>query len=507
MKRLYISLLAGTLISSCAAPMQVQKPYYPPYAPINNIQTSVGERVESIQNNNTTPNTTNNVAKTPQVNSKQQTLKPANVVQSPKPVNKQINTNAPKYAGNILIGIKSEFGESDAKNLIAKYNINFDGFINSINIAIANVNNKYSLEEIVEKLSQETIVSFVESDKQGTLPPDKETTFETKDSFSVFGISSLGPFNDKYFDQQYALSAIHAPSAWQISMGSPSVKVAVIDTGVDIGHQDLKYNIHPGYDAFSKKQGKKSGDVSALNYIISAYKHGTHVAGIIAAQVNNGKGIIGVAPNCKIMPIKIFPDTGEFLKMAFSKPDDSTQRTLTSAVADGIVWAVDHGADVINMSLGTEEESQTLKIAVAYALDHNVPVVVAAGNEREKGNMINYLAAIPGVIAVGATDQYNRIASFSNSGNYVSVVAPGFEILSTVPSFLNWKLYTKYSGTSMAAPHVAGVVALLKSINHNAAPAWIKQQIESTALDLGEPGRDDLYGTGIINAYSCLKNI
>ena len=335
------------------------------------------------------------------------------------------------------------------------------------------------------------------------MPPDKETTFETKD-FGILGIGNSS--TDKYIDQQYGLSAIHAFNAWQITEGSPSIQVAVIDTGVDIGHQDLKYNIHPGYDAFSKKQGKNAGDVSALNYIMSTYKHGTHVAGIIAAQLNNGKGIAGVAPNCKIMPIKIFPDTGELIKMAFSKSDDSTQRTMTSAVADGIVWAVDHGADVINMSLGTEEESQTLKIAIDYALDRNVPVVVSAGNERDKGNMINYLAAIPGVIAVGATDMYNRITSFSNSGSYVSVCAPGLEIISTVPSFLNLKLYTKYSGTSMAAPHVAGVVALLKSMNHNATPAEIKQQLESTAIDLGEPGRDDLYGAGLINAYSCLKN-
>ena len=504
MKKIFISLLAASLLTGCATtslPTQTQN--YPLNDSYNQVEDTVSTSAQTQQPVKST--SVKQAATKTTTSAATSTTKTANAVQDTKntEAKQSVKTvyNGPKFTGNVLIGLKKEFAETDAKNIVTKYGLNFDRFIGGINVAVANVNSKYSLEEITDKLTAESSVEFVESDKKSTLPPDKETSFDAKENMSVLAAGG----QDKYLDQQYGLSLIHIFDAWQITQGSPSVKIAVIDTGVEISHPDLKNNIIPGYDAFSKKEGVKAGDASSLNYINSTYKHGTHVAGIIAAEANNGKGIAGVAPKCKIMPIKVFPDTSDVLKTIFGSADESM--TVISAVADGIVWAVDHGADVINMSLGTQEESQTLRIAVDYAISHNVPVVVSAGNERQTGNKVNFIAALPGVIGVGATDQFNKITAFSNSGSYVSVAAPGLDVISTVPSFLNWNLYTKYSGTSMAAPHVAGVIALMKSLKRDASPALIKETLENTALDLGQVGRDDLYGKGLINAYSALVNI
>ncbi|MEZ0368748.1 MAG: S8 family serine peptidase, partial [Candidatus Sericytochromatia bacterium] len=231
---------------------------------------------------------------------------------------------------------------------------------------------------------------------------------------------------------------------------------------------------------------------------------GSHVAGIIAAEANNTKGIAGVAPEAKILPIKIFPDLTDIISSIVAPGGDESQ-TIVSMLADAIVWAADHGANVINMSLAVNEQSATLDRAVAYALGKNVTVVVAAGNSRHEDNARNYLAAIDGVIAVGATDDKDNVTFFSNSGDYVSIAAPGLDVISSVPSFLGINPYVKMSGTSMAAPNVAGVAALLHSkFGATATPAWIKQRLESSALDRGEAGRDDLYGHGLVNAYKAL---
>ncbi|RYX99162.1 peptidase S8, partial [bacterium] len=309
----------------------------------------------------------------------------------------------------------------------------------------------------------------------------------------------------KYFKDQYGLTATHVDKAWDLSTGK-GVTISIIDTGVDVKHDDLKNNIVNGYDAFSKSEGAKAGNASKLNYISDTYKHGSHVAGIAAAQYKNTKGIAGVAPEAKIMPVKIFPDFSDYFKSA-KKNEDGSDVTVVSAIADGIVWSVDHKANVINLSLGLWEPSNTIERAVKYALEHDVSVVVAAGNERAVSNRKNYLAAINGVIAVGATDKNDTIAFFSNSGDYVSVAAPGFDIISTTPSLLGLKDYRKMSGTSMAAPHVAGIVAMVKAkFGATATPQWIKARIEKTSLDLGLPGRDDYYGHGLVDAYKALND-
>ncbi len=397
----------------------------------------------------------------------------------------------------LVAGLRIGNTEADAKAIAARHGMTVDRYISGIRTVVFKTQGQ-EVTKLLESLKAETGLEYIEADQIASQKPDSE-----KAVTESFRLKAGLEVNDKYFAEQYGLRAMNVPEAWSLSRGANTI-IAVIDTGVAVGHADLDGRLVDGYDAFSQKAGPKAGDVSSLNYIMSSYKHGSHVAGIAAAATDNGKGIAGVAPEAKIMPIKIFPDFSDMIKSIFASKGDDAQ-TIISILADSIVWAADHGADVINMSLAVNEHSETIDRAVQYALDKKVTVVVAAGNDRQLNNARNYLAAIPGVIGVGATDEANNVTKFSNSGDYVSVAAPGFDIISTVPSFLSINPYVKMSGTSMAAPAVAGVAALLKSkYGATATPSWIKQRLEQTALDRGEVGRDDLYGHGLVNAYKAL---
>jgi len=399
----------------------------------------------------------------------------------------------------LLVGLHKDADLPQAKALAAQLNLQVERYIKGIHALVLKTSGQ-EVKGLVKQLSQHSLFAFVETDHISTQKPEAEK--EVNDSFKLFSADLV---NDKYFKDQYGLTALQVPEAWSYSKGA-GVTIAVIDTGVALSHADLKGRVIPGYDALSLHEGGESGDVSSLNYLFSSYKHGSHVAGIIAAETNNGHGIAGVAPEAKIMPIKIYPDVPDIISSILA-PDPDSNQTMISVIADGIVWAADHGANVINLSLAVTEYSATLERAVKYALDKNVSVVVAAGNERQSTNARNYLAAIEGVIGVGATDINNNITIFSNSGDYVSVAAPGNNIISSVPSFLRMRPYVEMSGTSMAAPHVAGVAALLRSkYGASATPAWIKQRLEATATDRGAAGRDDLFGHGLVNALKALTD-
>lgn len=395
----------------------------------------------------------------------------------------------------VLAGLHFDQDRAAAEAIAQRHNLTIERYNASIKTVVYNTQGQ-DVPTLLAALSQEPALEFVEADQVASQKPEDE-----KEVSANFTTQSL--LNDTYFDQQYTLQAMNVPAAWEITRGE-GVVVAVIDTGVDLDHDDLENRVVPGYDAFSQEEGDDAGDVSSLNYVVSSYKHGSHVAGVIAAEANNNEGIAGVAPEAKIMPIKIFADFSDIIKSLW-EPEEDANYTVISILADGIVWAADHGADVINMSLAVTEESATLDRAVKYALSKNISVIVAAGNERHVGNTRNHLAAIEGVVGVGATDANNDITFFSNAGDYVSVTAPGLDIISSVPSFLGFKSYVKMSGTSMAAPAVAGVAALLKArYGAQATPAFIKQRLESTATDEGDPGRDDFYGFGIVNARAAL---
>jgi type VII secretion-associated serine protease mycosin len=284
---------------------------------------------------------------------------------------------------------------------------------------------------------------------------------------------------DPYRVAQWDLAKVNVPAAWQRSTGA-GVTVAVIDTGVDAGHPDLAGQILPGIDLITKTSGVSSDPNG----------HGTHVSGTIAALAGNGIGIAGVAPDAKILPIRVLGANGS---------------GLMSDVATGLVYAADHGAQVVNMSIGSSGQTGAVSTAIGYARSKGVVVVAAAGNERASGSPISYPAADVGVIAVASTDSADHYSSFSNQGGYVDIAAPGSTILSTIPVTMGG--YGNYSGTSMASPHIAAVAALLKAYRPGLSPDQVEQAIEKSAIDLGTAGKDTDYGYGRVDAAAALATV
>jgi serine protease len=243
---------------------------------------------------------------------------------------------------------------------------------------------------------------------------------------------------------------------------------------VDLTHPDLAGNLVAGYD-FVNDDADPMDDNG----------HGTHVAGIAAAVTDNGTGVAGVSWGAQIMPVKVL-NAG-----AGGTFDD---------VAQGIIWAVDNGAQVINLSLGGTTNSPVLQSAIAYAYSQGVVVVAAAGNSN---SAVLYPAAYDPVIAVAASDASDNRAGFSNYGPEVDVTAPGVNINSTALG----GGYENRSGTSMAAAFVTGEVALLLSINDGLTPDEVAYIVESTALDIGAPGVDDFTGHGLIQVDAALASV
>ncbi|HET7358109.1 MAG TPA: S8 family peptidase [Nocardioidaceae bacterium] len=276
---------------------------------------------------------------------------------------------------------------------------------------------------------------------------------------------------------QWALNRLDAENLWAQQPGD-GVTVAVVDTGVDAAHPDLAGVVLPGTDLVSP-----GGDGSA-----DGNGHGTHVAGIIAAVANNGVGVAGLAQGVRILPVRVLDDNGA---------------GWASTIAKGIIWATDHGASVVNLSLGDHASDDVTATAVQYAEDHGVVVVAAAGNDRADGDPVTYPAAYPGVIGVAATDDQDAVAAFSETGGFVDVAAPGVDIASTFPP----STYVYLSGTSMAAPFVSATAALLMAADPQLTPEQAASALESTASDLAPTGRDDASGYGLVDPAAALCSL
>jgi type VII secretion-associated serine protease mycosin len=287
--------------------------------------------------------------------------------------------------------------------------------------------------------------------------------------------------NDALRPQQWAFTAVDFESAWKVSTGS-GVTVAVVDTGVLGTHEDLAGSVLNGIDLAgdaTQKDPAGTGKVDPAG-------HGTHVAGIIAAHPNNKVGIAGAAPGVKILPVRVL---------------DASGSGNSSDVAQGIIWAADNGAKVINLSLGGGP-SPGMQIAMQYARSKQILTFAAAGNSYQDGNTASYPAAYPEAIAVAAIDQNRQHAAFSNTGSYVDIAAPGDLIWSTYGQ--GHAEYAQMSGTSMATPYATATAALVLGENPNVTASDLAHALEATATDLGSPGRDNVFGYGLINPRGAL---
>lgn len=277
--------------------------------------------------------------------------------------------------------------------------------------------------------------------------------------------------NDPYFDTQWYHQVIHTPKAWAVTTGSNSEIVAVIDDGIDLNQKDLKNQIIAPYDVIHN---------STLT--IPVGEHGTHVSGIIAGSLNNAFDGVGVAPNVKIMPINVFDG----------------EDALYSDVIKGIDYAINHGANIINLSLGGNEPSAILNDAIQRAYQAGILIIAAAGNDGQ--NIEDYPASYDHVVGVSATNHLDYLAYFSNYGPQIDLAAPGTDIYSTLPN----NKFGEMSGTSMATPIVSGTAALVWSVNNHLTNAQVAEQLYKTADDLGPVGKDIYYGYGRINAYKAV---
>jgi subtilisin family serine protease/murein tripeptide amidase MpaA len=265
----------------------------------------------------------------------------------------------------------------------------------------------------------------------------------------------------------WGITSVNAPLAWGRNFTGTGINIAILDTGI-ANHEDL--HIVGGISIISDSYLDDNG-------------HGTHVAGIIGAK-NNGIGTVGIAPNANFYAVKVLDQNGT---------------GYLSDIVAGIDWSISNNIDIINLSLGSPQDSQSLKQAVDKAYDKGILVVAAAGNNGSTDGTVNtveYPAGYESVIAVSAIDINNKRGSFSATGPSVEVTAPGVNILST---YLN-NGYTSKEGTSMAAAYVTGVIALVKEANPQHSHIELREIIQQTSLDLGVTGRDPLYGFGLVQA-------
>jgi serine protease len=385
----------------------------------------------------------------------------------------------------IIVKFISGIPEDDENAVIQLYGCSTTETCSFTGVRLLSIPEYTTAGEMIEIFGNEQIVEYAEVNYYAriTLVPD-----------------------DRFYSYQWNLNneisgGVDAEAGWDIQTGDPNVIIAVLDTGVAYEDfetfsqaPDLAGTIFaPGYD-FINNDFHPNDDQG----------HGTHVTGTIAQNTNNGIGVAGVAFGCSIMPVKVIGGDG---------------RGTHFDIARGIYFAANNGANVINMSLGGEGDSLTLRNAVAYAHALGVTIVCAAGNEFLAGNPKSYPAAYDDYcIAVGATRYDETRAYYSNTGSYIDVAAPGGDMLvdqnldgygdgilqQTFGMDPNAFSYWFFQGTSMAAPHVSGAAALLIS-NGVTDPNIVRDIIEKTAKDIGPEGWDEETGWGLINIGTALN--
>lgn len=314
---------------------------------------------------------------------------------------------------------------------------------------------------IAKKLANEEFVVHVENDivLKALDKPDKTGKPPKED-------------NNTQPDQEtpWGIERIHSQLAWEKTTGN-NIKIAVVDTGIDIDHPDLVDNLKGGATFVSRSKGYDDDN-----------GHGTHVAGTIGA-VNNTLGVVGVAPNINLYAVKVLNRRGS---------------GYLSDIIAGLDWCLANDINVINMSLGTNIYSSTFHEAVQTVEEAGIIMVAAAGNDYN--GSVSYPAAFKETIAVSATKGNNELAYFSNIGPEIDVSAPGTNIYSTYKG----SSYESLNGTSMATPHVTGVVALIIDYNGITTLEEIRSKFEETCIDLGTTGKDNSFGYGLVNVNADL---
>lgn len=366
----------------------------------------------------------------------------------------------------ILVRFQSDTLEEDKADIHQRHGGSVVDVISGIDVQVVKISVK-TVWRMVRAYREEALVEFAEPD---------------------YIAEAIFIPNDRYFGKQWGLNNtgqtggtpdadIDAPEAWDITQAS-GVKIAICDTGIDQNHEDLAAKI------VANKNFTLSRTVDDL------YGHGTHVAGIAAAITNNAKGVAGAGFNSSLMNVKVLGDTGT---------------GYYSWVANGIIWAADNGAKVVNLSLGGASPSTTIESAVNYAWGKGAVLVAAAGNNNTTAPL--YPAYYTDCIAVAATDANDAKASFSNYGIWVDVAAPGVAIFSTMPNHRNRigiLNYGSLSGTSMSTPYVAGVAALVWTTSHETSNTGVRSRIEDMADCEGLPIHE-VFGICRVNAFNAVK--
>ena len=277
--------------------------------------------------------------------------------------------------------------------------------------------------------------------------------------------------NDPEYAGQWHLPKINAEPAWDLTQGGANAVIAILDSGVDATQPDFAGKLVAGYNTYAN-----TTDTS------DAYGHGTEVAGVAGALTNNAQGVAGVAGASPIMPVRVTNATGA---------------ATSASIANGIIWAADHGARVVNLSFNGVAGNATIRTAAEYAYNHGTLVVAASGN----CGCADPTVETPFILSVSGTDEFDVLAYFSSTGPFVDVSAPSTNILTTA----KYGLYLPDSGTSLASPVVAGVAALMFSAKPSLTPTLAAQLLEASAVDLGGAGYDTSYGYGRVDALAAVN--
>ena len=346
--------------------------------------------------------------------------------------------------GRVLVKFRSNIGLEHARQTIAALGAREDDLLPQLDVFVLALPEQADEAAFANALKNRPDVEFAELD-------------------TINRPADITP-NDPWYPNEWHLTKIAAPAAWSVTTGSPNVVIAILDTGVDSSHPDLQNKIVPGWNVYNNNSN--TSDVGS---------HGTGVAGTAAASSNNDMGIASLCWACKIMPLRV---------------SDVNGYASDSSIANALTWAADHGARVANVSF-IVSSSSTVTTGAKYFQSKGGVVTASAGNN---GTFISS-PDNPYILTVTATNVYDQLYAWSNTGNNLDLSAPG-QVYTTIPG----ADYTNAAGTSFSAPIVAGVAALVMSANPSLSPAQVQDVLKRSADDLGPAGWDSSYGWGRVNA-------